>query len=137
MTQASRFEGLLFDPFLLLQNDLVPSEVDVSRCDVVEAPVVALMVVVIDEGFKRQICKNAKAVRQAIKEAFTQADLYPFIPHAFRRTLLKWADTAYPTCEAFKAFSQNIGYTSVITTVSASCPVSIERQSELMMKTAK
>ena len=51
MTQASRFEGLLFDPFLLLQNDLVPSEVDVSRCDVVEAPVVALMVVVIDEGF--------------------------------------------------------------------------------------
>ena len=51
MTQASRFEGLLFDPFSLLQNGLVPSEVDVSRCDVVETPVVALMVVVIDEGF--------------------------------------------------------------------------------------
>ena len=49
--QASRFERLSFDPFPLLQNGFVAPEVDVRRCDVVQALVVALMVVVIDEGF--------------------------------------------------------------------------------------
>lgn len=47
--QASRFERLSFDPFPLLQNGFVSPEVDVRRCDVVHALVVALMVVVIDE----------------------------------------------------------------------------------------
>ena len=85
-------------------------------------------------GFQREIYKNANSIRQAIKEAFTRADLHPFTPHAFRKTLVKWADAAYPTREAFKAFSQNIGHTSVITTVSAYCPVSVERQAELIKK---
>jgi len=43
-------------------------------------------------GIKREIYKNANAIRQAIKEAFTRADLPPFTPHAFRKTLVKWAD---------------------------------------------
>jgi hypothetical protein len=47
---------------------------------------------------------------------------------------VKWADAAYPSREAFKAFSQNIGHSSVITAVSAYCPVSIERQAELIKK---
>ena len=85
-------------------------------------------------GFERDIYKNANAIRQAIKEAFARADLPAFTPHAFRKTLVKWADTAYSTRESFKAFSQNIGHTSVITTVSAYCPVSTERQGELIKK---
>ena len=83
-------------------------------------------------GLRREIYKNANAIRTVIKEAFTRADLPPFTPHAFRKTLVKWADTAYPTREAFKAFSQNIGHSSVITTVSAYCPVTTERQGELI-----
>ncbi|MGC3938143.1 site-specific integrase [Roseobacter sp. EG26] len=83
-------------------------------------------------GLEREIYKTANAIRAAIKEAFLRADLPSFTPHAFRKTLVKWADTAYPTREAFKAFSQNIGHTSVITTVSAYYPVSIERQAELI-----
>jgi len=62
------------------------------------------------------------------------ADLPPFTPHAFRKTLVKWADTFYPTREAFKAFSQNIGHSRVVTSISAYCPVSIERQAELIKK---
>nr|WP_323780142.1 site-specific integrase [Amylibacter sp.] len=85
-------------------------------------------------GFQRETYKNANALRHAIKEAFIRADLPAFTPHAFRKTLVKWADTAYPTREAFKAFSQNIGHSSVITTISAYCPVSIERQAELIQK---
>ena len=83
-------------------------------------------------GFHRKIYRNANAIRQVIKDASNRADLHPFTPHAFCKTLVKWADTAYSTREAFKAFSQSIGHTSVITTVSAYCPVSIERHSELM-----
>jgi integrase len=83
-------------------------------------------------GLSREIYKNANTIRAVIKDAFTRADLPPFTPHAFRKTLVKWADTAYPSREAFKAFSQNIGHSSVITTVSAYCPVSLERQAELI-----
>lgn len=85
-------------------------------------------------GLKRAPYKNANAIRQVIKDAFTRADLPAFTPHAFRKTLVKWADAEFPTREAFKAFSQNIGHTSVTTTVSAYCPVSIERQAELIKK---
>lgn len=88
-------------------------------------------------GLKREIYKNANAIRLVIKEAFTRADLPPFTPHAFRKTLVKWADSVYTTREAFKAFSQNIGHTNVITTVSAYCPVSIERQAELIKRKSK
>ncbi|WP_107843734.1 hypothetical protein [Litoreibacter ponti] len=50
-------------------------------------------------GFERHIYKNA--IRAVIKEASWRADLPPFIPHAFRKTVVKCADTAYPTGEAF------------------------------------
>lgn len=85
-------------------------------------------------GLNREIYKNANTIRSVIKDAFLRADLPPFTPHAFRKTLVKWADTTYPTREAFKAFSQNIGHSSVITSISAYCPVSIERQAELIKK---
>lgn len=87
-------------------------------------------------GFKRETYKNANAIRAVIKEAFVQADLPPFTPHAFRKTLVKWADITYSTREAFKAFSQNIGHSNVVTTISAYCPVGFERQAELI-KAAK
>jgi hypothetical protein len=48
--QASRFECLSFDPFPLLQDGFVASKVDVRRRDVVDALVIALVVVVIDEA---------------------------------------------------------------------------------------
>ncbi|GLQ26254.1 site-specific integrase [Sulfitobacter pacificus] len=85
-------------------------------------------------GFKREIYKNANAIREAIKLAFIRADLPPFTPHAFRKTLVKWADAQYPTREGFKAFSQNIGHSNVVTTISAYCPISIEQQGALIKK---
>ncbi len=51
MMQASCFGRLSFDPFALLQNGFVTSEVAVRWREVVQALVEALMVVVIDEGF--------------------------------------------------------------------------------------
>ncbi|MEM9434598.1 MAG: site-specific integrase [Pseudomonadota bacterium] len=83
-------------------------------------------------GLKRETYQNANALRAVVKQAFEGADLPAFAPHSFRKTLTKWADRKYQTREAFKAFSQNIGHESVVTTVSAYCPVSTERQGELI-----
>ena len=48
--QAPGFDCLPFDPFALFQNGFVTAEVDVGGCDVVQALMVALMIVVVDEG---------------------------------------------------------------------------------------
>jgi hypothetical protein len=51
VVQAPIFDGLSFDPFALLDDGLRSAEVDIGRRDVVQALVVALMVVVLDERF--------------------------------------------------------------------------------------
>lgn len=87
-------------------------------------------------GLSRENYANSHTICAIIKDAFIVAGLPPFTPHSFRKTLVKWADTRYPTREAFKAFSQNIGHDSVVTTISAYCPVSSERQAELLRNIA-
>ncbi len=51
MKQAPRFDGLVFDPFSLLQDSLSPPEVDICRRQVLKALVVTPVIVVIDECF--------------------------------------------------------------------------------------
>lgn len=48
---APCFQSLLFDPFPLLQYGFVPSEIAIGRCNVVQAVVAELVVIVIDESF--------------------------------------------------------------------------------------
>ena len=50
MKQASRFDGLPFDPFSLFQDGLAAPEVDVGRGEVLQALVIAPVVVMIDKG---------------------------------------------------------------------------------------
>ena len=50
MKQAPGFDCLPFDPFSLLQDGLAASEVDVSGREVLQALVIASMVVMIDKG---------------------------------------------------------------------------------------
>ena len=50
MLQASLFDGLSLDPFSLQQDGLASAEVDVGRRKIVEALVVAAMIVVVDEA---------------------------------------------------------------------------------------
>lgn len=85
-------------------------------------------------GFQREIYRNANAIRKVVKSAFEAGGLPTFTPHAFRKTLVKWANDYYPTVEEFKAFSLNIGHSSVVTTASAYCHVSLDRQAELIRK---
>ena len=50
MLQAALADCLRLDPFPFSENGFVAAKVDVSRCDVVQALVVSLVVVVVDEG---------------------------------------------------------------------------------------
>jgi hypothetical protein len=49
--QAPIFDSLSFDPFALLDDGFCPAEVGVGGRDVVQALVIALMVVMLDERF--------------------------------------------------------------------------------------
>ena len=50
MKQAPGFDGLSFDPFSLFQDGLAAPQVDVGRSEVLQALVIAAMVVMLDEG---------------------------------------------------------------------------------------
>ena len=49
---APGFESLSFDPFSLFQDGLSPPDVDIGRGQIIDARVIAVVVVVIHEGFK-------------------------------------------------------------------------------------
>jgi hypothetical protein len=51
VVQASVLDGFAFDPFSFQQDGLTAPEVDVGRRQIVDALVVAQMIVVGDEGF--------------------------------------------------------------------------------------
>lgn len=84
------------------------------------------------DGLSRDFYANAAKAREVVKSAFTNANLPPYAPHSLRATLTKWADKHFQTREGFKAFSQNIGHDSVVTTIGSYCPVDEERQGELI-----
>lgn len=91
----------------------------------------------VDGGFKvlglsRQNYANAGKIREIIKEAFVLAGLPTFAPHSFRKTLVKYGDQICTTREQFKAWSLNLGHESIVTTISAYCPVPADRQAELI-----
>ena len=50
MKQAPGFDGLPFDSFSLFQNGLAAPEVDISRGEILQALVIAVMVVMLDKG---------------------------------------------------------------------------------------
>jgi hypothetical protein len=50
MQRAALLDGPCFDLLSLSEDSLGPAEVDVSRCEVSEALVVALMILVLDEA---------------------------------------------------------------------------------------
>ena len=83
-------------------------------------------------GLSRENYANSHTVCKIIKNAFVAAGLHPFTPHSFRKTLVKYGDQICTTREQFKAWSQNMGHDSVVTTISAYCPVSGDRQAEIL-----
>jgi integrase/recombinase XerD len=83
-------------------------------------------------GLARTHWSNATPIRTIFREAFSAAGLPYFNPHAFRRTLAQLGERLCRTPEEFKAWSQNLGHETVLTTFSSYGGVASPRQAELL-----
>ena len=87
-------------------------------------------------GIKRQHWSNATPIRKAFRAAFEAVGLPNFGPHSVRRTLAGIGERICRTPEDFKAWSQNLGHESVLTTFSSYGEVPVGRQAELIARLA-
>lgn len=83
-------------------------------------------------GLSRDCYSSGAKICEITKQAFVSAGLPAFGPHSFRKTLISHGDKLCKDRETFKAWSLNIGHTSVVTSVSSYLPVSPERQAEII-----
>ena len=79
---------------------------------------------------------NANPVRDLFREACARAGLPYFNPHLFRNTLVQVAYDRKLDAEAFKAWSQNLGHESCLTTFSSYGTIPPGRQAEIIRRLA-
>ena len=85
-------------------------------------------------GLDRAPWANANAVRDIFREACARAGLPYHNPHSFRNSLVQFAYDLKLDPEAFKAWSQNLGHESVITTFSSYGTIAPARQGEIFRR---
>jgi integrase len=79
---------------------------------------------------------NANPVREIFRESCARAGLPYFNPHSFRDTLVQLAYDLKLDAEAFKAWSQNLGHESCLTTFSSYGTIPPARQAEIIRRLA-
>jgi len=87
-------------------------------------------------GLLRTHWSTTAPVRCIFKKAFARAGLPYANPHSFRDTLVQLGQQRCQNPEQFKAWSQNLGHESVLTTFSSYGQVRPERQAELIRQLA-
>ncbi|MFZ7090381.1 site-specific integrase [Primorskyibacter sp. 2E233] len=128
-------EGVLFSWVAYLRDELRWQPNDPlfpqsrHRIDPLKGPVV--------DAIKRQVWSNSQPIRQIFKQASTGAGLPYFTPHQVRNTVVEYAYLTCRTPEEFKAFSQNLGHESVVTTLSSYGQIPLVRQRELIRNAGK
>ncbi|MHA6611640.1 tyrosine-type recombinase/integrase [Photobacterium damselae] len=88
-------------------------------------------------GLLKENWTTAGPIRRIFKKAFKDADLPYFNPHSFRNTLVRLGENLCRTPEEFKAWSQNLGHESVLTSFYSYGDVPDYKQAELLRKLAK
>jgi hypothetical protein len=83
-------------------------------------------------GIARAHWASADAVRKIFREAFEGIGLHGFNPHSFRHALALLAERKCRTPEEFKAWSQNLGHESVLTTFSSYGTLLEHRQADVI-----
>jgi len=81
--------------------------------------------------------QSTTTVRDIFKEAFQNAGIEYFNPHVFRDTLVQLGERICTTPEDFKAWSQNIGHSSPLTTFTSYGDVYPTRQCDIIRKLAE
>jgi len=89
------------------------------------------------DGIRRQVWSGSQPIRQIFRRAFDGASLPYFTPHRVRNTVVEYAYLTCRTPEEFKAFSQNLGHESVVTTLSSYGQIPLARQRELIRNAGK
>ena len=79
---------------------------------------------------------NANPVRDIFREACARSGLPYFNPHLLRKTLVQVAYDRKLDAEAFKAWSQNLGHESCLTTFSSYGTIPPSGQAEIMRRLA-
>ena len=77
---------------------------------------------------------NANTVRDIFREACASAGLPYFNPHSLRNTLVQVAYDLKLDAEAFKAWSQNLGHESCLTTFSSYGTIPPAKQAEIIRR---
>jgi integrase len=83
-------------------------------------------------GLDRKHWSSAGPIRKAFRGAFAAAGLPYFNPHSFRKTLALLGGKVCKSPEEYKAWSQNLGHESVLTTFSSYGDVAGYRQAEII-----
>lgn len=83
-------------------------------------------------GLDRKHWRTAGPIRAIFREAFTRADLPYSSPHTLRKTLARLGQQLCRTPEELKAWSQNFGHESVLTTLTSYGEVDPHRQAEII-----
>jgi len=83
-------------------------------------------------GLKRVCWSNTTPVRRIFKKAFAAAGLPYFNPHSIRKTLVQLGERLCQAPEQFKAWSQNLGHSSVLTSLTSYGEVASHRQMEIV-----
>jgi integrase/recombinase XerD len=87
-------------------------------------------------GLLKDHWSNANPIRKVFKQAFEAVGLPYFNPHRFRNTLVRLGENLCRTPEEFKAWSQNLGHESVLTSFYSYGDVPDYKQAELLRKLA-
>ena len=88
-------------------------------------------------GLSSEHWQSVSPLRDIFKKAFIEAGLRYYNPHSFRNTLVRFGEKVCTTPEEFKAWSQNLGHESPLTTFTSYGFVPTYRQGELIRNAGK
>lgn len=86
------------------------------------------------DGLSKEHWSTTASVCKIFRQAFEAPGLPYFNPHSFRHTLGHMAQTYCSTPEEFKAWSQNLGHESVLTTLGSYGQIDPYRQCEVVRR---
>jgi integrase len=84
------------------------------------------------DGIERRFWTSAGPIRELFRHAFEAAGLPYHNPHSLRRTLMRLAYELNLTHRQIKAWSQNLGHESVITSIVSYGTLSFHEQADVM-----
>ena len=87
------------------------------------------------DGLTREFWSSAEPVRKVFRTAFERAGMPNYTPHSFRRTLVSIAYQRELSPAHLKAWSQNLGHESMLTTLTSYGNIGVHQQGELVKKT--